>query len=535
MAFSVLVLSACGGGWSEAAGIQAISTRSGSLSAGAPFTAPTTADSDSSTVSEAAAVRFLEQSSFGPTTASIQRVRELGFSAYIDEQFSLAPSTYAKPLDSDPGMTVLHQRFFRNALNGPDQLRQRMAFALSEIFVVSSRGIFNKDAIASYQRMLLNRSLGNFRDLLRDVTLHPTMGRYLDMANNAAGESPNENYAREVMQLFTVGPVKLWLDGSPQTDASGNTIPTYSQEDVEGLARALTGWTYATRPGEIRKPRNPPHYYGSMIASDSLHDFESKTLLSGKVLPAGQSVEQDLDGALTALFMHPNVGPFISFRLIQNFVTSNPRPSYVRRVAEVFNDNGNGVRGDLKAVIRAILLDTEARRGDDPDQARTVDGKLKEPVLFITGLLRALDATSRNQNLNPHSTQMGQSLFSAPSVFNFYPPHYALPGAELYGPEFKLRTGPSIIAIANFVNAAIYRYVPDVMTFDLSKWKRLSDEGTDALVDAINLRFLHGAMSDSMRATLVAAVDSHPARYSTMRAQTALYLTATSSQFAVQR
>lgn len=521
LAFVALVLSACGGG-GEASDVSASSS-------------PQVINQDlnpSAPVTEAAAVRFLEQASFGPTTESIARVRQLGFDAYIDEQFSLPASAYVRPLDSDIGMTVLQQRFFSNAINGRDQLRQRMAFALGQIFVVSHRGVNNKDAIMSYQRMLLASALDNYYDILRKVTLHPTMGVYLNMANNWAGDSPNENYAREVMQLFSIGPVSLNLDGSEQMDRFGNPAESYRQDDVEQLARALTGWTFPTLPGETPRTRNPWNFYGVMEPRESKHDNGAKTLL-GVTLPAGQNAEQDLSGALNAIFMHPNVAPFICFRLIQRFVTSNPSPAYVARVSRTFNDNGEGTRGDMRAVIKSILLDPEARRGDDPSQALPYDGKLKEPVLVITGLLRSLDARVTGKRLNDHATAMGQNVFGAPSVFSYYPPDYALHGTALYGPEFKIRTGPNIIATANFINTAIHGHAPDAVTVNLAKWTALASDARQ-LLDAIDLRLMHGSMSDAMRFTLIAAIEALPPESALVRTQTALYLAATSSQYAVQ-
>jgi hypothetical protein len=518
------LLSACGGGGSQEGGPNETSFQQ-TITQGtrSPTWAP---------VTEAAAIRFLEQSSFGPTTESIAHVRRLGFDAYIDKQFSLPPSAYAYPLDSDRN-EVLRTRFFQNAISGQDQLRQRMAFALAQIFVVSAREVDNKHAIMSYHQMLLQTALGNYHDLLRSVTLHPTMGAYLNMVNNSADGTPNENYAREVMQLFSIGVTKLNLDGSEQLDFRGSPVATYNQEEVEGLARALTGWTYPTRPGETQRVRNLPYFHGSMVPSESLHDRGPKTLLNGVILPAGQTPEKDLSDALSAIFMHPNVGPFISFRLIQHFVTSNPSAPYIQRVSQVFNDNGQGTRGDLKAVIKAILLDPEARRGDDPSYAGVSDGKLKEPVLFITGLLRALEVPSVDYVSFTSSQRMGQNIFAPPSVFSFYAPDYKIQGTELYGPEFQLRNNPSIVHAANFVNSILYGAASD-STVDLRPWIALASD-TKSLVDAINLRMFHDSMSEEMRNVIMDAVDSQPAAYTTVRAQTALYLAATSSQYAIQR
>ena len=485
-------------------------------------------------VTEKAAARFLGQSSFGPTAATIARVQQIGFNAYIDEQFDLPSSAYGPLLEGDMNMAVLEQRFFRNALTGKDQLRQRMAFALGQIFVVSSENVPYIEAIMTYQNALLRSAFGNYHDLLRTVTLHPAMGEFLDMVNNAASDSPNENFARELMQLFTIGPTLLYLNGTEKRDAYGNHIASYSQQQVEGIARALTGWTYPTRPGDIGRPINPRHFFGPMIPVYSLHDYEKKVILRGTVIPAGQTPQQDVDSVLSAIFSHPNVGPFLAKRLIQNFVTSNPSPNYVRRVALAFNDNGNGTRGDLRAVIKAILLDPEARRGDDPQYTATRDGKLKEPILFITGALRTLNARSTSYNLNSYASAMGQNLFSAPTVFNYFPPEHRIHGTALNGPEFKLRNSTSIVALTTFVHRLVYGHAPDEMAYDLSNWVSLAHD-TNLLLDTIDRRFMHGTMSYNARSSIASALNTQHALHTTIRAQMALYLALTSSQYAIQR
>lgn len=484
-------------------------------------------------VTEKAAMRFLEQSSFGPTPATISRVQQLGFSAYIDEQFNLPSSAYGPLQESQRNLAVLQDRFFRNALNGRDQLRQRVAFALGQIFVVSGADVPYIEAIMTYQNMLLRKAFGNYSDLLLNVTLHPAMGEFLDMVNNAAGASPNENFARELMQLFTIGPTLLHLNGTEKRDAYGNPIASYSQQQVEDIARALTGWTYPARPGVNPRPINPRYFFGQMVPSYSLHDYEKKRILRGTLIPAGQTPEQDVASVLSALFTHPNVGPFLAKRLIQSFVTSNPSPDYVRRVALVFNDNGSGIRGDLKAVVRAILLDPEARRGDDPQYTAKREGKLKEPILFITGALRSINARSTSYNLNSYATEMGQDLFSAPTVFNYFPPEHRIHGTALNGPEFKVRNSTSIVALTTFVHRLVYRHAPNEMIYDLNSWVLMAHD-TNLLLDTIDRRFMHGSMSDNARASIANALNTQHVRHTTIRAQMALYLALTSSQYAIQ-
>ncbi|MFN2309831.1 MAG: DUF1800 family protein [Gammaproteobacteria bacterium] len=480
-------------------------------------------------VTERAAIRFLEQAAFGPTETEIQRVMMLGFEGYIDEQFGAAGSTYAAS-DANDRNTV-KQQFLNNAVRGGDQLRQRMGFALGQIFVVSFLGVSNAEAIAGYQNMLLRNAFGTYDQLLREVTLHPTMGSYLDLVHTLAGPHPNENYARELMQLFSIGTVVLELDGSPRHDARNESIPAYTQKDVEELARALSGWTYPTLPGQTPAPRNPTNFIGPLEPVETLHDAGTKVLLGGTLLPAGQTAEADLTAALAAVSSHPNVAPFISIRLIQHFVTSNPSGEYVRRVAQVFNHDADGVRGNLKAVIKAILLDPEARRGDDPTLARDHNGRLKDPILFMTGLLRALDATGDLSNEIYRATGMGQNIFTPPSVFNFYSPDHPMPGAEMTAPEFQIFTSPNLLARYNFVSMLVYGSSPSVAV-DLSPWLRQA-ETASTLMAAIDRLLFHDAMSATTRAAITQAVEQLPPDNALTRVRAALYLAATTPEYQI--
>ncbi|MER3426792.1 MAG: DUF1800 domain-containing protein [Pyrinomonas sp.] len=510
--------------------------------------------------SRADAIRLLEQATWGPTPALIERVQRIGIRAFLEEQFNAPISTYpdlpavppTPPQDASPDyirdnytLFPLQVRFFQNALNGQDQLRQRVSFALSQIFVVSGVEISQSHAMSPYLQMLQRNAFGNFRQLLRDVTLSPAMGRYLDMVNNdkpdpRRGISPNENYARELLQLFTIGVHRLNPDGTLQLDANGRPIPTYDQETIEELARVFTGWTYAPLPGAPMQKHNPRNFLAPMVPYDSNHDKDAKTLFGNIVLPAGQSAEKDLDDALDIIFNHPNVGPFIAQRLIQHLVTSNPSPAYVRRVAAVFDNNGAGVRGDLRAVVAAILLDPEAR-GDvknAPDY-----GHLREPVRLILNVLRAFNATSDGTGLAEQSAQMGQRLFYAPSVFNYYPPDYQVPGTKLLGPEFGIQTTATTFARINFVNSIVYGRIappsnaPPGSTgaqIDLAPWQALADD-PQRLINALDDLLLHGTMSPQMRAVITQAVTSIPASQPLQRAQAAVYLVLSSSQYQVQK
>lgn len=436
-------------------------------------------DNQSPAPSEADTVRFLEQATWGPNEATIHEARQRGFSGFLEDQFA-AP---ASSLGTYPVMDPLHDygcpaanadnaicvrdnytafplqaKLFQNMLNGRDQLRQRVAFALSQIFVVSGREMGLTYALAIYHETLARHAFGNFRDILTAVTLSPVMGRYLNMVNSdkpdpVKGVGPNENYAREFLQLFSIGIHKMNPDGSVQIDEFSRPIQAYDQEAIAGFARALTGWTYPTRPGNAPQPHNSPHFVGSMIAVAENHDTGAKQLFDGIVLPAQQTAEKDLNDVVTTVFNHPNVAPFIGKQLIQHLVTSNPSPGYVGRISAVFNDNGRGIRGDMRAVIKAILLDPEAR-GD----AKTAShfGKLREPAKFIGGIMRALNGRTDGVFPSSQSDALGQNIYQAPSVFNFYPPNYPLQGTDLVSPVSAIYTAAAVLNRNNFVYTLLY-------------------------------------------------------------------------------
>ncbi len=488
----------------------------------------------SNTVNASAAARLLEQSTWGVTPQSLSHVQAVGLKPFLNEQFAAPASTFPAPGPNDD-MSVVQNRFFTNALTGQDQLRQRVAWGLSQIMVTSAVKVNNPSAFALWQNMFQNDAFGNFSTLLTDVTLSPVMGNYLDMVNNdkpSSGVDPNENYAREVLQLFSIGLEELNQDGTVQQDGSGNPIPTYTQDTIVGFAHTFTGWTYPTKPGATAKFRNPEFYGGPMIAFDSHHDStNTKLLLNGTTLPSGGTTQGDMTAALQNIFNHPNVGPFIVRQLIQRLVTSNPSPEYVGRVAAVFNDNGSGVRGDLKTVVNAILMDTEARRGDDPGQGQSSDGHLKEPVLFITNLLRAMNGASDGASLSDRASDMKQPPFFSPTVFNFYHPDHVIEGTTLFGPEFEIYNTSTTISRINFVNSLVYGSVSATTTVDLSGYVPLA-AAPDQLVDAVGTVMLHGQMSDNMRGTLITTLSGIPD--STRRTKAAFYLIGSSSQFQVE-
>jgi uncharacterized protein (DUF1800 family) len=490
-------------------------------------------------ITQAAAARFLEQASWGATPTTIAQVQQMGFSGYIDDQF-LAPMSPIPDVPPGPNgrepVGPVQQQFFLNASTGADQLRQRVAFALSQIWVVSAVKLNTADQIVPYFRLLQQDAFENYSKIIDDVTLSPSMGHYLDMVNNdkpAAGREANENYARELLQLFTIGLNELNDDGSLQIN-SGQPIPTYGQNVVQGFARVFTGWTYAPMPGAQLRTHNPPYFAVPMVAVNSNHDTGSKTLLDGLVLPGGASRTAllDLTDALADIFNHHNVAPFISRQLIQHLVTSNPSPAYVSRVVAAWRSSG----GDMRVVIKAILLDPEARAGDTGKPVPGF-GHLREPVLLINTLLRELNATvSANNALASQGNNMGQNVYYAPSVFNYFSPGYRylthIPNqvqVSINAPEFQIDSTSTALTRANFANTLIYGTITGV-TLDLTPYLNLTPV---QLLDTLNQELMHGTLSPQAQTAILNAV--HAQTTPKAKVQAAIYLIASSSQYQVER
>ena len=506
------------------------------------------------------AARFLTQATFGIKNAAQVEVTERdGYASWINAQLALPQTSttqYLRDIETR-GERVEeqhpHEAIWQQMLFGEDQLRARITFALSQITVISNIAPDqNNWALTSWWDMLGKNAFGSYRQLLEDVTLHPAMGYYLNMLGNqkedlAINRNPNENFAREVLQLFSIGLNELNVDGSVKRDASGKVIPTYDQKIVEGLAKVFTGWSHA---GNDTKDANAffnykENWQAPMQAWAMHHSEGAKTILSGVTLPAKQTPEKDLKDALDVIANHSNVGPFVGKRLIQALVTSNPSPGYVERVARTFNNNGNGIRGDLKSVLRAILLDSEARAAPSADAAKY--GKQREPVLRFTQLMRAANAKADNGRnsvwwLDSADDALGQSPLLAPSVFNFFSPLYTRAGplaqAGLVAPEFQISTEAQVVGATNFLHNVVasegFGYRDEgKLKFNLANYAALESKPSD-LVDALALVLTNGQLSDASRAIIVGSVNKLGTQAGE-RTKAAMTLLLATPDFVIQR
>lgn len=553
------------------------------------------------TLAQADAARLLMQATFGPTESEIARVAAMGADAWITDQFSrpasshlaihqaihneLSPHMGGNANDLSCTFSYVcqlgrHDTWWQVAVRGEDQLRQRVAFALSQFFVISevSDNVgYSQLAISDYYDTLAVHGLGNYRTLLEEVTLNPLMGRYLGMLQNEKADprtntEPDENFAREVMQLFSIGLVELNIDGTPRLDSNGRTIATYDNTRITHLARALTGWNFsnATRWWDWEDDVKLPGLVSNMTPwttaqGEIYHDTGAKTLLNGTTLPAGGTARADLKAALDNLANHPNVGPFLARHLIQRLVTSNPSPAYVRRVAERFNNNGSGVRGDMRAVVRAVLMDPEAR---DAAQAQQYGyGKVKEPMLRFSAVLRAFNAQGqavataggattrpllRNRGIG---VDMAQSVMGSPSVFNFYRPNFMPTGdlrqRGLVAPELQILNEAVAVSSLNHLHGRLWqtdsadtgiatttsdpRFYTTRYRFDLTAEKALA-AAPEKLVDRMNLLLMGGRMPADMRNILITSTYATPMNDGGGdRVEDLIFLIASSSQFAAQR
>lgn len=474
------------------------------------------------------AARFLEQAAYGPSATDLQAVATLGINGWLTQQFALPETTIAVTGD----VSQDRAQYLWRMVHAPDQLRQRMINALAKIIVVSTNKNIYSNEVAPYWQILSRNAFGNYRQLLWEITVSPQMGKYLDLANSTkpgVGGGANENYPRELMQLFTIGLVQLNQDGSTKLDGQGNPIPTYSQADVAQLARALTGWTYPTAAGSQPQATNWENFSApSMETRDQNHDTTAKTLPGGCAIPAGLTVTAETNAALDCLFQNANVGPFVATRLIRDMVTSNPSPGYIQRVAQVFNDNGAGVRGDLKAVLTAILTDSEARQ----DVAAPTSGRLKDPQFQFAELVRVLNGSVSAQNTFSYMfVDMAMSPLGPPSVFGFYPPLYRIPKSPLFGPEFQIYGPTESLVRANFFYFILTGQLGSDVSVNLTPFQNAA-VNIPTLIDTVNNALLFGRMPQAMKDSLTTAIAAMPDN--NQRVLTALYLTALSGHFAVQ-
>ncbi len=530
-------------------------------------------------------IRFLEQATWGPSDADLNYVRQNGYASWLAQQFSTPPlfaatqSNYPTP-DNYPTvssvgcptgslptcgrdhytMYPLQIQFFQNALTRPDQLRQRVAFAFHQLIPVSGFDLNNQPAwVAPTLQVFDRNAFGNFRTILMDVTLNAGMGEYLNMRGNTR-VNPNENYAREVMQLFSVGVDLLNQDGTPVLDAQGNHVPTYTQADITNFARVFTGWV--TAPNKlwvVDGVTGVPNYTDPMVLQNNFngtYDIGQKTILNGTVLPACTNCttlanaqtykNNELNLAIDNLFNHQNTAPYVCTQLIHHLVTSNPSPAYVGRCSAAFNSNRTSPV-QMQEVIKAILFDLEAR-GDSKNSPSY--GHLREPLMFATNLLRTFNATS-DGNISSNGTrsglitEMGQNLFNPPTVFSYFPADFILPGTVLFGPEFGILDTSTTYKRANFVNTlflansgnGLPASPPDRPTgtqLNYAAYQNLAGNAQQ-LVDALEARMTHGSMSSTAKTTIVGSVNGIAANDPAGRTRAAIYLIATSSQYQVEK
>ncbi len=520
------------------------------------------------------AARFLQRIGFGATENEVDALLDDGYQTWLDDQIAMAPSLQLPKLLTymegrgfqttdvqDPAFgyqvqLLREDAWFDAVVNQPDQLRQRVAFALSQIFVIS----WNDDqlqqrpqGVANYNDILVNQTFGNFRDLLEEVTLNPLMGIYLSMRRNEKADpdkniQPDENYAREVMQLFTIGLDLLNEDGSVQTNSAGQAIPAYTQQDILNFARVFTGWNYGDADRLRTNSRTLQSELIPMTAFEDYHDTDAKTLLRNVQVEGGKSAAEDLEIALDNLFNHPNVGPFIGKQLIQKLVTSNPSPEYIARVTRTFNDNGAGVRGDLAAVVKAVLMDPEALLGHI--EQPTTFGKLKEPLIKLIALWRAFEAqpvVPDRFRFSGTLSDFGQEHMRSPSVFNFFQPGFSQPGAirdaNLLSPEFQILDESTAVNMHNEMRYSSISvdwrtdnpdYNKNRIVLDIEYEKTIADDPSQ-LLDHVSNKLLGYALQGEVRDSMVEYLGTINSDNDEERVEDAIYLIMSTPEYAVQR
>ena len=579
-----LGLTACGGGGGGGTDNSTV-TEATPTAPTAPPPPPAPAPAPEETT-DAEAARFLSQATFGPTAASIQTVLDSGMETWFLSELEKPPSLHLEDVLANfppdgrfydaQGNTLpeivyaASDSFWEKAISADDQLRQRMAYALSQIMVISAQGNLTRvpQTIAAYMDVLTRDAFGNFRDLMEDVTYSPAMAIYLtylrnEKADPQSGRVPDENYARELLQLFTIGLVKLQADGAPAAGTGGQAIELFDNKDITNLARVFTGLSFAGAAYNTPLQRLPfDAFYQPLQMFNAYHSRREKAFL-GTLIPADTVGRDSIDLALDSIFQHPNVGPFIARQLIQRFTTSSPAPGYISRVAEAFNtgiyalpsgfQTGSGVRGDLSATLAAVLFDPQAREDsatEDPEF-----GKLREPVIRFTHWARAFginSAEAGNERLlrdTSSAESLGQHPYRSPSVFNFYRPGYIAPGtetgaAQLTVPELQITNATSIMGYTNFLTVyALGRspkvdpQLPPAFVPDYSVALGLASEAP-ALLDYLDLLLTHGKLFQETRERITAALDEiSPASEAGLlaRVQLAIIMVMTSPEYIVLR
>lgn len=582
---TLLLVSACGGG-------------GGSTPQPQPPDPPIQTDTSQAFLTRTSTARFLTQATFGPTPSDIDTLTGTSPSQWLLQEFA-KPVTLSMPIVEEyqallqPGTnnyinsTTPSFAFWRKAITADDQLRQRVAFALSEIIVTSPVGsdllTTYPEGIAHHQDILAQNAFGNYRDLLEDITYSAAMGDYLTYAGNqkadpVTGRMPDENYAREILQLFSIGVVELAIDGTPITDANGAPVETYDNTDITELAKVFTGLNYDDRAFI------PPEDFSGILLTPMVivpenHSPEPKTFLS-TTIPANTPADQSIDLALDEIMAHPNVGPFIGRQLIQRLVTSDPEPDYVTRVATAFNTGrytlpngtsvGDGRKGDLKATIAAILFDPDARENAPVNAAQF--GKIREPILRFTEWARAFEVSEVRPELvyqlydASSPALLAQHPYRSPSVFNFFRPGYVAPGTEtgnagMTVPELQLVNASSVPGYANFMSYFALGFQNQI---DVVELQRLFDEDrvnidatpaplafspdyttalslasdTEAFLDYLDELLTFGTMTDKTRQTVRDMFDYIPPttpEFEKLRVGLAVVIVTTSPDFLVQR
>lgn len=500
------------------------------------------------------ASRFLGQAAMGATDAEIERVLELGYEGWLDEQMGVSGNGSRYDWMNEQGygaqtniftLTGSDESCWFKLFFSPDTLRQRVSLALSEIFVINGKGLdaggeFTGFGVASYMDLLERHAFGSYRELLEDVTLSHQMGAFLSLQGSrradSEGRAPDENYAREILQLFSIGLYELNEDGTEKKGSDGRSIETYSNDDVVGLARALTGWS------NNAASQVPARWLTRMVLNSAYHETGEKSFL-GMTVPSGTDGQTTMQMALDHIANHSNVGPFLGKQLIQRLVTSNPSSGYVSRVAQRFNDNGNGVRGDIGSVVKAVLLDPEARQKILFDNTA---GKIREPIMRFAQWARSFEVTTPGRsceiaNLAHPALALGQSPMRSPGVFNFFrpgftPPNSTLGAAGKVAPELQIANEVSVIGYVNFITNVVRSGLGGVTSVYTNELKLVND--VEALVNRVDLLLTASELTDQSRQIIINTVSALPAETTEdlrVRANSAVLLVMVSADYLLQK